>query len=430
MKQKIQEIDISKLCLWSENPRDRVDLNSTDFDIIKRAIEDPFSKWDLKKFVVKMGEYYDYSELPTVVHEQGRYVVYDGNRRIAVLKCLQDKDTYSKFIGKLFPSYEPEQLRRQTTIPCNVCDKETALTNIERKHIDNSSWGAVEREYFSYNFRGKEKSLFQIIDEQTGLISNNPILNRRFVKEEVLTKKNLEELGFFLKNGILKSNHKKEDVIKIFLSINELIAKKVISTRDSRTELKKPLLKIFPEIASITNLKKVNSAHLFDVDISNEPNIAEAISKKTKVTKKNDAIFGRVLSLQSGIVNDLYCSIDFIDQKTKSNKNSELALLVVGMSLRLLLDTAGREYFKSTGDIKSSEKDKVWKDFLRLAKEKLSKKQENFLSLTNDWLSGEINLEALLGKYAHGNITPDRADVLRMSVIIGDILEIFFKQEK
>lgn len=429
MKQKIQEIEISKLNLWSENPRDRIDLNSSDFDIIKRAIEDPFSKWDLKKFVAKMGEYYDYSELPTVVKEHGKYIVYDGNRRLAVLKCLQDKEKYSQFFGKLFPEYEPELLRKQTKIPCNICDKETALINIERKHVDNSSWGAIERDYFSYNFRGKEKTFFQIIDEQTGFITNNTVLNKRFVKEEVLTKKNLEEIGFFIKNGILKSNYTEDQAVDIFLSIHNLIADKLITTRDSRKELKKPLLNKFPKLSAIVNSKRVKNS-LIDVDVVNNQKIIEIKTKKTKITKNNDLIFGRDLILVEGIVNDLYCSIDFIDKKTKNSSNPDSALLFIGASLRLILDIAGRIHYRSIGDVNIAEKDVVYTEFLKKAKKELLKEKENFISLTGDWLSDEKSkLDGLLGKYAHGSIVPDRSDILRMSYIVADILEFYFKKK-
>jgi len=86
-----------------------------------------------------MGEYYDYSELPIVVKKDNEYIVYDGNRRISLLKILQNDKKYSKYVGQLFRELEPEILRKQTTLPCNVCDEKTAITSIERKHIDNGS---------------------------------------------------------------------------------------------------------------------------------------------------------------------------------------------------------------------------------------------------------------------------------------------------
>ena len=146
-KQEIKKIKVSDLRLWSENPRDPIDPKSTDFDVIKRAIDENPSDWNLDKMVKEMGNHYDFSEIPTVVYLDGVPVVYDGNRRVAVLKYLQDKTLYSSLTGKLFPTTDgPKELRELQEIPCNVCEKDTALTNIERKHVSNGSGGTPHRE--------------------------------------------------------------------------------------------------------------------------------------------------------------------------------------------------------------------------------------------------------------------------------------------
>ncbi len=425
IEQKIKTIEISKLHLWTENPRDPVNLDLSNDDIIKRAEDNVNNKWNLKKLVNKMGEYYDYSELPTVVYENGKYIVYDGNRRVAILKCIQNPNKYSKFIGKLFPEIEPETLRSQTSVPCNLCDKETALNNVERKHIDNSSWGQIERDYFAHYHRDKDKTLFLMIDEQTKLITNNKILNKRFVKEEVLTEKNLKNIGIFVESGILKSNYSESQIADIFIKIMNLIEKKIISTRNRRNELKKPLIENFRELKTIIDKKhdhKVNIPIKFD----GTKFLSVTFAKKTRLTKRKDLIFGKNLVLEPGAVNDLYLAIDFIDKKTKNNDN---ALLVIGMSLRLILELSARIYYRKMGDIKIAEKDQVYKDFLKLAKGKMKKNEINFLSLTSDWLTDQYKLEALLSKYSHSNITPNRSDVLKMSCIVADILEYFFNKK-
>ena len=104
--------------------------------------------------------------LPTVVIENGKNVVYDGNRRIAILKYLQDKDLYNKLGGGLFFDEEPTELKNLSRIPCNVCDKETALNNVERKHTNSGTWGTLERDYFLYLHRDKEKSLFIQLEKE------------------------------------------------------------------------------------------------------------------------------------------------------------------------------------------------------------------------------------------------------------------------
>ena len=82
--QEIQHINIEDLVLWTENPRDPISPESSDQDIADKAFADTDGRWNLKKLMADMGEYYDYSELPIVVFDNGKPVVYDGNRRIQI----------------------------------------------------------------------------------------------------------------------------------------------------------------------------------------------------------------------------------------------------------------------------------------------------------------------------------------------------------
>ena len=143
--QKIETIKVKDLVLWTENPRDPINKNATDLEIIKKAIDNEQGKWDLHKLIKEMGGYYDFSELPTVVKFGKKYIVYDGNRRISILKCIQDDSLYQIVDGGLnFPG-DYKLLKEQIEIPCNVCDEETALANTERKHASNGTWKPLER---------------------------------------------------------------------------------------------------------------------------------------------------------------------------------------------------------------------------------------------------------------------------------------------
>lgn len=119
MSQKIENISIEKLVLWTENPRDPIDPTATDQEVINRAITDNESKWQLEKLAKEMGEYYDYSELPTVVYHDKKPVVYDGNRRIVLGKIKHNLVSVKDFNINI-----PEFPR---SIPCNVCSKDIAL---------------------------------------------------------------------------------------------------------------------------------------------------------------------------------------------------------------------------------------------------------------------------------------------------------------
>lgn len=425
MKQEILHISIKNLHLWTENPRDAIDVKKTDEEIIDRIIQDSDNKWNIQKLVQKMGEYYDYSELPIVVKKDDKYVVYDGNRRVALLKILQDDKKYSKYVGQLFRELEPELLRKQITLPCNVCDENTAIKSIERKHIDNGSWGELERDYFLLNFKKEPKSIFVAINDQTGFIKGNKILNKRFVKEEVLNEKNLREIGIDFKKGKFYSKYSNEQLIKIFEAIQNALQKGDISTRNNRGKLKT----VINKDKSIDEILKNPENNAFE-EISINKKQAEKLTnlQKTPATKKKDILFGRILELEEGSVNDLYLAIDKIYRKGRDDEN---VLLIVGMSLRLILDIAARVYYNKQGDMTNAEKEKPYINFIKLfQKECQDKKVVNYLSLTSDFLNKNFEFEALLGKYAHGNTSVSKKDVLNMSHVTGDILETYFKTKK
>ncbi|MBR0574429.1 MULTISPECIES: hypothetical protein [Pasteurellaceae] len=435
MKQQIITIPIDKLYLWTENPRDPVDTSFSDYEIIKKAVEDKNLKWELPKLVNKMGKYYDFSELPTVVEHNGKYIVYDGNRRIAVLKYLQNKELYQSLGGGLFFEDEPLELKELKNIPCNVCDKYTALINIERKHVENGTWKALDRDYFLYKHRGKAKSNFLIIEENTGIISTNSKLNQRFVKDEVFSEENLRSIGFYINKGQILSSYDLQTSNDILNKVVELIAKNIVSTRNNRPS-KKGVLKSILEKNTTIKIEEFNPKKSQNISNypKNENSYVRQISRKTPVSNphKRDILFGRTLVLRSSAINDLYSGICCLYDKVKNNdQNLFKTLPVFGMSLRLILDVAGREYFKK--DAEKANKDQLWKDFISVAKKDFKCLNDieklNFLSLSQGWLESGTNFEAPLGKWAHGTLPTSKQDILQLSYIVGDILEFYFKRD-
>jgi len=423
MKQKILHISIKNLHLWTENPRDRIDTKKTDREIIDRIIQDSDNRWNIKKLKQKMGEYYDYSELPIVVQKNGKYIVYDGNRRVALLKIIQDDGKYSEYVGQLFRELEPELLRKQTTLPCNVCDENTAIKSVERKHIDNGSWGELEKDYFLLNFKKEPKSIFVAINDQTGIIMGNKILNKRFIKEEVLNEKNLRDIGIDFKKDKLYSKYSSEQLVKIFEATQNALERADISTRNNRGKLKT----VINKDKSIDKILKKPEKNDFE-EISISKKQAERLTKlqKTPATKKKNILFGRVLQLEQGTVNDLYLAVDKIYKKGMDDEN---ILLIIGMSMRLILDIAARIYYRKQGNTYNANQENPYLNFVKLfQKERPDKEVVNYLSITSDFLNKNFEFEALLGKYSHGNTIVSKQDVLKMSYVTADILEFYFKK--
>lgn len=415
--QDIQDIKIKDLYLWTENPRDPIDTNVTDVDIIRRAIDGNPKAWNLDKLVAEMGAHYDLSELPTVVYVDGKPIVYDGNRRVAVLKYLQDPQLYSELSGRLPLKYEPQELIDLTEIPCNVCDQETALTNIERKHSTNGSWSQLERDYFTHKHRGKDKSLFVRLNEQTGgYIANHKSMNKLFVKDEVLNAKNLREIGFLVSDtGEIETPYSNEEILQLLENIRSLIEGKKISTRNNRGLLKKPLITNFPDTLLKSAADNSSLKPLCIESTQNEHTDDSSKQRKTPRTKKKTPTFflDNMPSLANGEVNDIYRDIlslyDYYIQEKDTLSTTFPAL--IRMSLRLLVESAANSNGISTY-VSNNYAD---------AKKALTQDQKTTLS--NNSVDSDQKLIKLLQSGAHNYTNSANFEqTTAMSIIIGAII--------
>lgn len=430
MSQQIKHIAVKDLSLWTENPRDPINEQASDLEIIKRAIKDDRKKWDLPSLLKEMGDHYDLSELPTVVVRNGKNVVFDGNRRVAVLKYLQNKNVYNEVSnGRLYlTGTEPQEMIDLIKIPCNVCDEETALVNIERKHIKNGSWNQLEIDYFLFNHRNQKKSLFILFDEATSLIRSNPKMNQEIVKKNILTRTKLNDIGFeFDENGNMRSMYDDETAMKILNKLVELRNNGTIDSRDGdygKYQVKEPLLDI-EEFKD--KIQKFNDASSSKMNLENTANTQDApkVYRRGRQTAVEEVFFGRKLNLDNIKIQNLYAAIDDIYNQFNNKKYFESKLPILGMSLRLILDISSREHF-------GIDEDSAYKILLKCAKKDMAinKEDKNFLALTNSWLDEKENMDGILSKYAHGNISPDKGNLINQSIIVGDILEFYFGKDR
>lgn len=339
--QTIVDIPVKDLVLWTENPRDPIDESATDQEVVERAYADPRGKWNLHKFVLTMGDFYDYSELPTVVYKNGKPVVYDGNRRIALAKIKLGYVNHLQTMDLDIPDF-PE------TMPCAVCSEETAIQRILRKHSLAGSWDELEREKFERKyFPQTPKSPFLLLEDALGVISANEELNQNFVKKEIFTETNLKALGFSVEDGMLHSKHSNEDNLKIINNIVEKIKNRDLSTRNSRGQVFDVL---DSNIKQLIEADKNKKSHLIEhAEKSKQVVPSKPAPRFTKRTapKNDETIFGEKLSLKAGPVNDLYRDIVELFWFWKNRQSSQSHLsnsfpALIRMSLRLLTETAAK----------------------------------------------------------------------------------------
>jgi len=333
MNQEVKFINIKDLVLWTENPRDPFDEKLTDQEIANKAFSDRSKRWSLVKLAKEMGAYYDFSELPTVVFHNNIPVVYDGNRRIILGKIKHGLISVSGGKDVVIPDF-PE------TIPCNVCSKEVALTNILRKHGDSGSWLPLERDYFLHKHLKHPKSAFLILEEKTNIITTNPHMNQGFVKKEIFKDESLKKLGIKIKDDNLETVHSDQEFQHILEDISNKVKNEIITTRKNRGNI---LSVLEPKNQEIIDQNKNKDFHEPSVDFRLSPEPEVKVQRQTRRTPKSEnEIFGGKLYLRYGDVSDLYRDITdlylfYNDHKDTLSKSFPS---LIRMSMRILVETA------------------------------------------------------------------------------------------
>ncbi|MBR5033766.1 MAG: hypothetical protein IKX71_00500 [Bacteroidales bacterium] len=404
--QKIRNIKIEDLVLWTENPRDPIDSNAKDQDIVDMAIKDRSGLWKLSKLASQMGDYYDFSEIPIVVYENNKPIVFDGNRRVILAKLARGIVSTNVTIKNI-----PEV---PNAIPCNVCDKETAINSVLRKHGTTGSWRPLERDRFIQKYKGGVKSDFMVIEEATGLISSHDKMNQGFVKDEVFSPSNLTRLGLRIVNGKLESQHSEEELLRLLNDLCSKIEKDYLSTRKSRGDVVSVL---DAENKQLIEDNKNNSFSGVGDSISDSQKEVICKTRKTKRTKATSPqLFGKPLSLKQGEVNNLYRDICDLYTFYCMNKShiSQSFTSIIRMSLRLLCETAAKDSGCSRGI------DEYVKKYFLKAKKQLSSDEKTLLSNNN---VKDNSIIQLLQTGAHNYTSSQNFDqTLAISIVLGYML--------
>lgn len=434
-KQKVKELSISRLVLWSENPRDPLPdrkIGRENDRIIRRAIEDVDKSWKLLSLLKTMGEMYDSSDLPIVVMKDGHPIVYDGNRRV-ILAMIKHNEKYLK----LLPSSARRKLEGfdvDKKLYCDVCTEATALKLIMRKHADSGSWKPIQQGLFRMKYMEESPSILLLINSLTdGAIESSQMLNQRFVEEEVFTKSRLESLGISVEGDSIKSAYTKDELVGILRDIFKLIEEGDISTRNRPALGKLPSL-LSERSQALCSSKKDQPRVYTEKYVPIEPApIEEGAREEKTVPKKRTPrskmyetpLFGGPLTLKDSPVNNLYIEVEALDKLITKNVGKGLtedAYVVIRMALRLLCETAWK-------DLKKEGLEQYLKDYFKSAKAKLSKGEKTLSSKNlseEDPKSLETHkqLLSLLNDSAHtyDESTRNYKQTVAMSVMVGAIL--------
>ena len=438
MSQQILTIPLSKLRLWTENPRDPVDRSATDEEIIRRAMRNDSGNWNLDKMLEDLGDQYYFSEIPTVV-ELGdeEYIVYDGNRRVALLKCMQNPELYSSVTSKLPWFVAPEGLLSQTSLPCNVCDLETALRIVEKYHARQGGWGRLQYEQFMHHHRGAPKGRLMLLDEATGgLVTKTPKLNEEYVQQRLLTDRNLNAIGFSVADGeIVTSIDDQAEALGILADIARVREEGYSSARSNPGDLPSALAEMEPEkYASLKPFEPGKARKLVVADSSAQESAGKAglssSQRKRSSRARREILFGGPLNPKSQKALLAYNSIKWMwGQYQKDPRGKKFLLLPLGCLMRVLLECVARQYYIDNYPAEEPKESAIGPFLRNVVKKKMRQDANRSLlaevSTASKWLDGEEEFESILHGWVHGLFGVDETLLMRESMILGEIVRVY-----
>ena len=172
MAGEIRRININKVVNYYENPRHAIAMDEK--DTLKKLFEAVGNQYmlnlaeDIKKFGLLGNQ-----QLVVVYSEElKKYVVYEGNRRVAAIKLLTNL-SYFDFLDRATRD-KVEKMSKEIVNPiqevmCYVTDEEEAFFIMERLHSGEDkgrgvkAWSSREKDVFKVR-RNNEKTLPYLID--------------------------------------------------------------------------------------------------------------------------------------------------------------------------------------------------------------------------------------------------------------------------
>lgn len=235
----IKNVPVAELLLDTVNPRIR--KGSDQRDCITRLLRRRKNFMNLLRDIAENGLSIEHIVISR--NAEGKWVVRDGNRRVAALKLLNKPDlcpdpVIRQEIQRLAEKY-PENV--VSHIDCMVSDQEDAILRyIELKHtgandgVGQENWSALTKAIFNveHGIPDQNKRAVQLIfwaEEQGIRVEEEfPITNLT----RILNQKTLEVIGFRIKNDLLEPIIDIESVRRMVERIINDIANQKIKVED------------------------------------------------------------------------------------------------------------------------------------------------------------------------------------------------------
>lgn len=471
-----RSIDIEHLITDEKNPRFEAVSTEEDalFSILKDQTTTSGNKVrNLTRDIAANG--LNASELLIVSSIEGTddYRVREGNRRVTAIKLSLDSSRIPAEFNKLAPQFEKlaNAMQAHRIIDRYVCDDEAEIRRLlefrhgnEQDGVGTVKWNATQKACFSSGGNqqsARALSLVKHLEEDCGqnelwaLAAKMPPTN---LGRCITTPKVRQQLGINVAGDDAHYLGGHDELLLDVLTMISRGVQSIYAKKDRVNLIEEVVRRIEPDRQNQQSLpleKNAGTAAVAsasDVVVSSRngetaapdsapDNVMDVFRGGGQGTSQDDTthmrrkpvsnssdkrMFGQTLRPKRTMSNDIYRGIEWIDgQFLKHPDELKHLLPILDFSLRLLVETVAREYFASIGD---DQKDSSLKPFLKdvakpVLKEKLDSAGMNDFALGSEWVDGDHNLDAVLGKWAHGTLSVDRASLVRESELVALIIK-------
>lgn len=472
-----RHIDVEHLITDEENPR--FEAVSTEKDAFFSILKDQATKsgnkmLNLARDIAANG--LNALELLIVSPIEGTddYRVREGNRRVTAIKLSLDSSKVPAEFNKLAPQFEKlaEVMQAHRVVECYVCDDDDEIHRLlelrhggEQDGVGTVKWNSTQTARFSREGNSQSArplALIQHLQEDYGqnkLWASAAGVSITNLGRLISTKEIRQSLGIKASGNDARYCGGHDNLLlDVLTTIKQRGVGPIYSKQDRIHLVEEAVQRIEPDrqnqqsllfkkntlAADVSNVSDVRSSSHNGADEIPDSTLDRAVDeleggnpgaeqdganhvrRKPVSNSADKRMFAQPLRSRGAKSNDIYRAIDWIDEQyLKHPDNLKHLLPILGFSLRLLVETVAREYFASIGE---DQKDNSLKLFLRdvakpMFKEKLDSAGMNDFALSSEWVDGGHNLDAVLGKWAHGTLSVDRASLVRESELVALIIK-------
>lgn len=180
MSGEFKRININKIINYHQNPRH--DIGNSEEDTLKKLFNSVGNQYmfNLAEDIQENGLLANQQIVVVPLEGSNNYIVYEGNRRVAALKLLNNPDRFT-FLNKTWRDKANIIAKKENpidTINCYVTDEQEAFFIMERTHSGEDKgrgvkkWGSKEKETFK-TLQNHKPSIAYFIDIYVKKYFNN-----------------------------------------------------------------------------------------------------------------------------------------------------------------------------------------------------------------------------------------------------------------